>query len=222
MSIKWRDFESFIKPDMPGCPRKTVADAARSAAIEFCKVTQLWRLESELSVIMADHAIYTPDTPDDVEISAIIKVQLIKRNELGEEIGRTELLPLNDSDLSRMGNWESLKDKEPRYYRTHEPNRVQLIPAPTETLMESLVMTIAVKPSYGSKLCPQFLLSSHAEAIGYGAKAQLAAIPNKTWSNPSMVPHYRQEFQSKMNSVTRNQNTANSRKSLRVRGRRFI
>lgn len=222
MAVKWNEFANLIMPDVPGCPRRTVSDAARSAAIEFCEETQLWTLQSARSAIVAAHAIYTPDTPDGAEVAAIIKVQFIKTDSEGNVVGMTELAPVNDSDLVMMGNWEMLKGDIPRQYRTYEPNRVQLIPAPTVTLPETLVMSIAMKPSYGSKLCPQFLLSSHGEAIGYGAKARLAAIPNKTWSNPAMVQFYQQQFKNKINEVRRGQNTAHSRKGLRVQPRRFV
>ncbi|WP_319764521.1 hypothetical protein [Maridesulfovibrio sp.] len=222
MAVKWKEFESYIKPDMTGCPRKVVADAARRAAIEFCEETQLWEMVSEPSAIIGGHAVYTPDAPDDAEVTAIIKAVFVRRDEQGNELSRTELQPLNDSDLSRMGNWESLKDRAPRYYRTYEPARVQLIPAPTETLTDALVMTVAVKPAHNAKTCPQFLLSSHAAAIGFGAKRDLASIPNKTWSNLGKVDSYRREFQNKINMSRRNKNTANSRKSLRVQAIRFI
>lgn len=221
MAVRWREFQNHILPDMPGCPLGSIQDAARSAAIKFCQATQLWVMTSEENAILADHAIYTPDVPDGVEVSAIIKAHFIQRDAQGNEYSRVELLPLNDSDLARMGNWETLRDRTPRYYRVYEPHRVQLIPAPTETISDSLMMSVAVKPAYNAKFCPQFILSSYAEAIGYGAKAKLAAIPNKTWSNPSMVQFYRGEFQNIINAVKRGQNTAQSRKGLSVRRKRF-
>lgn len=221
MAVRWREFQTYILPDMPGCPLSSITAAARSAAIEFCQETQLWIMNSELNAILAGHAIYTPDVPDGVEVAAIIKAQFIQRDMSGNERVRQDLMPLNDSDLVRMGNWETLRDRIPLYYRVYEPHRIQLIPSPTETISDSLVMSVAVKPAYNAKFCPQFILSSHAEAIGYGAKARLAAIPNKTWSNPAMVQFYQGEFQNIINAVKRGQNAAQSRKGLSVRRRRF-
>ena len=216
MAVAWREFGSYILPDLPQCPRGVAANAAREAAIEFCVATQLCLMRSEPSPIVAGHALYTPDTPDGVVVSSIIKAQIIKRDSDGNNIGVKEIFPVNDLDLGRMGNWEEQKG-EARCFRVFEPNRIQLIPAPEVTVPDSLVLEIAVKPSRDAKLCPQFLLDSYGEAIGYGAKRKLAAIPNKTWSNPAMVQFYNSEFRRLINDFRRAQNRAHSRKGLRVR-----
>lgn len=221
MAVSWREFYSRILPDCPQCPKSIAADKAREAAIDFCTQTQAWIMRSEPSPIVAGHALYTPDTPDGVVVSAIIKGQIIKRDSNGEVIGLMELTPLNDHDLVSLGNWEMQTGEMPNKYRTFEPNRIQLIPAPSVSLNDALVLEIAVKPSHDSKLCPQFLLDSYSDAISNGAKRRLVSTPNKPWTNLSMVSFYNDEFNNQVNKVRRAQYSAHSRKGLRVRMRPF-
>ena len=64
--------ESKLAPSVPGCPRPTIEQYVRDAAIEVCEKTLVWRYEQPLIRLTPGVYEYEYETPEDSEIVAVI------------------------------------------------------------------------------------------------------------------------------------------------------
>lgn len=80
----------------------------------------------------------------------------------------------------------------------------------------------AFKPSRISTSSPDFIYNDHIEAISFGTKARLLINAQKQWANPQLAIGYNQLFNKKIVEEKIRLVKGYTKRSLKVKPRRFI
>lgn len=179
--VTWDKFYEYVLPSVQGCPVSIVNNAIRSACIEFCEKTLIWKQDSIVNDIVEgfDHYLFAP--PPNAKVVMPYRVSIN-----GIEVQPTDLQSLE----SFMPNWKEVTDSLPRYYFLVNDDVVRLVGTPTETIPNALTADVALKPTRDAKSCPTFIYDDWAETIAAGALARLHAMKGKVWAMPDMVAYY--------------------------------
>lgn len=183
--VSWDKFYEYVLPSVQGCPVSIVNNAIRSACIEFCEKTLIWKQDSIVNDIVEGFDLYLFAPPPNAKVVMPYRVSIN-----GVEVQPTDLQSLE----SFMPNWKEAKDSLPKYYFLANDDVVRLVGTPTETLYGALTADVALKPSRDAKTCPTFLYDDWAETIAAGALAKLHAMKGKVWAMPEMVTYYTKLF----------------------------
>lgn len=183
--VTWDKFYEYVLPSVQGCPVSIVNNAIRSACIEFCEKTLLWKQDSIVNDIVEGFDLYLFAPPPNAKVVMPYRVSIN-----GVEVQPTDLQTLE----SFMPHWKEAKDSLPKYYFLANDDVVRLVGTPTETIPNALTADVALKPSRDAKSCPTFIYDDWAETIAAGALAKLHAMKGKVWAMPEMVSYYTKLF----------------------------
>lgn len=181
-----------VRPWAPGVPDATAYKALRSAAIEFCERTKLWKYESTTAVLSTDPATSTIVTPTD---SVVFDIEVA----LFEEV---ELDPKATRDLDAiLQGWRTgeLGTGQPQYITQIEQNTLTLVPAPSAD--GDLYLCLRLKPSQTATTLPSFM-SDYAECLGWGALGRILTVPGQSYSNPELATYYTARFTDKLDKLS--------------------
>jgi hypothetical protein len=181
-----------VRPWAPGVPDTTAFKALRSAAIEFCERTKLWKYESTTAVLAANPATSTIVTPAGSAVQDI-EVALFDGN---------ELTPKGTRDLDDiLPGWRTgdVGTGLPQYITQIQQDTLTLAPAPYAD--GSLYLCLRLKPSQSTLTLPDFL-ANYAECIGWGALGRLLTVPGQSYSNPELATYYTTRFMSKLDALS--------------------
>lgn len=183
--VTWDKFHEYVLPSVQGCPVSMVNSAIRSACIEFCEKTLLWKQDSITNDLIEDYDLYIFAPPPNAKVIMPYRVSID-----GKEVQPTDLQTLE----SFAPNWKDLKEEFPKYYFMVSDNTIRLVGTPTKTYKDALTADVALKPSREAKQCPTFIFNDWAETIAAGALARLHAMKDKVWALPELVGHYTKAF----------------------------
>lgn len=214
---EWRDFLRYVQPSVPKCPVASIVTAVKSAAIEFCSRTLMWRVRSTASDIMSGQAQYGMNPPEGCSIAGVIGLEIIKDLNLYPLTPTTEDM-LNEGDPS----WRLRESPIPTHFFSIDVDDVQLVPEPSEDILDSLYATIAVKPSRDATTCPDFLYEDWAEELAHGALARLMMDPAAAWTNPQAGASHMAAFDSAVLKAKNQALTGKARQGLSVKPRSFL
>lgn len=163
----WADFHPRVMPYVLGCPIPTVDAALVDMAREFCLNTRCWTVEN-IGHGFAGQARGEFDIPAGTEILRVLEVTV---NGRPYKVKSTSELPKT---------WrESAPDDCTLYHDTQA--EYLIFPAPTGT--ESIVMKIALAPTYAGTGVDEETFAMYAEAIAAGARAKLQRMPRQEWTD---------------------------------------
>lgn len=175
--ILLEEFYTDIYPTVPGCPEMTIENAVRAAALGFCEKTGIVQYDMDPITVVSGQHEYDFESPDEMIVHSILNANY------------------DGHPLTVL----SSKLIEQRYPRHREYNGApegifrkdacifKLYPVPDTTKVNSLYMTVVVKPAPNSEYVPELLLNDHKQAIVDGALARLLMLPTKDWTNGALA-----------------------------------
>lgn len=171
----WNDFLPAVRLHLPGCPEFTVEDAIRTAAIEFCSRTRVWRGKrvSIATTVAGQNEYSFLDNPEDAGLNSI-QAAWIGKCEIATET------PGDDIDY-----YPGQTDND---YRIGIVGRatVSLDPAPKND-GEVITATVSYAPTEVAYGIADALYFRWHEAIEKKAMHDLMIQMGKPWSNPQMA-----------------------------------
>lgn len=180
-----RDFYIHVTPSVQGCPVSLINNAIRSAAIEFCERTNMWKYSFPTQNIIALDYSYTVTPPTDAMLSKASYV----------EVAGLQVLPTNEEDLDNLQYlWRDATSKQPQLYYMDYDNALILVPTPSETIANGLYVEAVLKPTMDATTLPDWLYDNWSETIAHGALMRLHAMPGKVWADPQTVSMHRAKF----------------------------
>ena len=185
--VTWDAFYEYVFPSVQGCPTSIVKHALRSACIDFCARTLIWKQDSVLNDVLAGQDLYTFAPPTGAKVVTPYRVA-IKDTETGKD---KELAAYSLETLeSFCPSWREDTSEHPDKYLLITDDTIRLIGAPVKDLLEALSAGVALKPSRDAEDCPSFIYEDWAETVAAGALAKLHASKEKVWAIPELVSYY--------------------------------
>jgi hypothetical protein len=172
-------FLSRLIPTVAGCPDLLARRSLVDAAIAFCEATHIIRLTSFPQPALAGIGAYEVDIPRDHKVC----------NTLRAWCGERELAPAAEDMIHRVqahtrnANGAVPQQGTPTYFYESAPGEVSIYPLPAETLPNMLTFRVAVKPSRAATRLHDVLAEDWIEAIVFGARAKLHAIPGQYYTS---------------------------------------
>ena len=201
------DFLTKVRPWAPGVPDPVAYDAIRSAAIEFCERTRLWRYEDTYPVSASDAGeIFAPVGAVLHDIEAV-------------EFDGRKLRPITTVDLdAKVPRWRT--DPViglPEWYTQIEQNAIRIVP-PQDG---EVYVCLRLKPDPAANDIPDFIAREYREVIGWGALGRLLMIPGQSYSNPDMAQYYKSLFDQKIDRLSTKGTTGQQNAPKRTKSRFF-
>ncbi len=201
------DFLTKVRPWAPGVPDPVAYDAIRSAAIEFCERTRLWRYEDTYDIAAADDGeVFAPVGSVLHDIEAI-------------EFDGRKLTPIATVDLDeKVPRWRTDPVPGlPEWYTQVEQNLIRIVP-PQDG---QLYVCVRLKPDATTTELPEFIAREYREVIGWGALGRLLMIPGQSFSNPDMAQYYKALFEQKIDRLSTKGTTGQQNAPKRTKPRYF-
>ena len=179
----YEDFLPEIQGRAYGVSEPMVEMYVRSAAIEFCEATRLWRRQVQEYAFEGDGRIdITGIDEDQEELEAILPGTYN-----GVQIG-TVPPAMNGAAFDRYAaiDFEGEQRGAPMYVfeLPDEPNTLGVWPVPDKQYAD-LTFVIALKPKITATVIPDFLLRDYRKAIIEGALASIYDTVGQSFYNPS-------------------------------------
>lgn len=170
-TVGYDEFLPYVQSYVPECPTVVVEQHLAEAAARFCKETYIWRVDIEEDTTIAGESLYDIDVPAGTVLEAILQFEVD-----GATINRVpdRYIEPNKSDTPA----------KPDACAIYHGTQVRLYPPPDKAYTFRGVA--AVKPSLTSGGVERFIYETYGRAIAFGAIAQLTAIPDKSWTNPTL------------------------------------
>ena len=163
-------------PFVPGCPDGLILNEIRSAAIELCKLTDVYQETLAPIQMIEGQSTYLLDLPIGTVLEKILTVTS----------GGRELEPTSFSLVaSRMPN-RGLS--QPTHYLKDDGNRISLFPSPDDS--GEFTIRVVLRPAATSNGIKLTVLDDYKEAILYGALYRLLRHPAKEWGDPNAAREY--------------------------------
>lgn len=177
MAKTWDDFIPLLQPYLPGCQVATMKTYLASTAADFFARSYLWRDTIDAIYLAPNQIEYDLDSDAEVEdvISVVYK---------GQPLARTDIRLIPHERMAETG--------EPHSYWVQADKTIRVFPAPESRGTLSVVAVL--KPQRTGTGVENWVFETFAEAIVSGTIAQLAAIPNKDWTDVSLAGAHLQRF----------------------------
>jgi hypothetical protein len=202
------DFLPLVLPFARGASEPAAVAEVRSAAIEFCKRTKVWRELLEPQSIKAgsrDVDLPLPDGSDLVELAEVFYGR-----------GNSGVIdPKSEDELRSMGVTPS-STGTPQWYTFYGDLYVMRI-APTPIVNESSALTprAILMPARDADEVPDALFRRYGNEIAAGALARLHAYDEK-WASNEKRREYGLQFEGAVGSVSHKVAKSNTRTKRRV------
>lgn len=169
-------FLSYVALHCMGVPEPTLLIEVRSACIEFCERSRVWKERVSLSV-REGRAEYEIPLPEGA--------QLVKLEEVFYDGDRIEAMA-PDALHDRWQRWMS-QTGVPSVYTQLDPMTLTLVPKPTVSLSRGLVLRACFKPDRSADTVPDWLFQHYVQPIAAGALARLMAVNSLPCFNPQLA-----------------------------------
>lgn len=196
-------FSALVLPEVIGCPVPLLLQRVMLVANQFCAESGVWD-EVQASTPTLDGVV-------DYEISAPADADVVRVRSAW-----VDNIPLTPERLSRP----SPDGMTPTgYHQAKGANVLTLTQKPVAG--QSLVARVVYAPKITSRVLPDFLMTSHQEAISSGVKGRLMAMSGQMWSNVALAQMYLGQFAAAIVDARIASERDNVGGSLRVPSRRF-
>ena len=183
--VRWDAFHEYIMPHVQGCPVSMVNSALRSACIEFCEKSFIWKQASIENDLIEGMYNYTFAPPLSAKVVTAYRVSID-----GVELQPTDLQTLE----TFTPYWRDTVSNRPEKYFFEADDTIRVVGIPSETKLGALKAEVILKPSRSADNCPNFLYTDWAETIAAGALTRLYAMQGKIWAKPDLVSHFSNIF----------------------------
>lgn len=175
--MNWDGFGPLILPYATTVSAPLLKQHVRLAAIEFFSYTKAW--QSELAPIVADgvKTAFPLTLPADSAVEKLLTVEVTDANGNKSEPGVKT--PLYGARLARQN--------APDLIAFMTAGRAILNVQPKRPAGETIVATVALKPSMAALTMPDDLFEQFGMDIAKGALSSLLAIKDKPWTDTSLA-----------------------------------
>ena len=200
--------EPRIAPSVPGCPRPTIEQYVRDAAIEVCEKTLVWRYEQPLIRLTPGVYDYDYETPDYTEVVAIIHAA----------VNGDPITPLVQEDVHRLyPAWPSVDvntRSAPRHISQFDPDQFILAPTPDNSKLYDIKLFVALKPTPDADGMDKTPFDECEQLIIHGALQHLLLLPNRSWTDRELAVYHAKQFTYKTASRRAKANLGVARASM--------
>ncbi len=192
----------------PNCAEPAALDAIRSAAIEFCERTRLWRTTLALTVTTAMTVTLTP-----ISDSVIHDIETIVWDN-----GKV-LEPVTTRYLDeRFPLWRAEElTGQPSYYTQLTEDAITFAPFEAGTASAY----VRLKPTYSCTTLPDFIFNRYLDVIRAGVLARLLMLPGQIFYDPAKAAIFQKEFQDHLDRLSGQGNSGQQRAPRRTKARFF-
>lgn len=211
---------STLTPDVAvhvqGCPPPVIENALRSAAIDFCSRTGIWRKNLDAQNITGGVYDYTLNPPSGALVHKVLQVKCdnIPLTPLTAELLMAKFPTQPDTNVERRST--------PTCYSMIDQRSIQLVPVPLDSIINGLKVMVSLRPTLDAAGVDSIAVDAYAEVLVHGALQRLVAIPEKPWSNPKSVEYHGHEFSVGISRARADAERGNTVANLRVAMRPFI
>lgn len=192
MTIAWDSYLPEVLPEVPNCPDQVAINAIRSAAIEFCQKTRVWRTSFGPLSLVANTSSYPVAVPANTELVTVIQAAVLSNGSWSDIYG-----PYSEETMDMdIATWrEDTTASLPNRY-LNDVNNIKVYPIPTQNYASSLKGIMSLRPTRASTGGDDILYNDWLDAIASGAKSKLQANLTATWRNPELSAHHKNIFDS--------------------------
>lgn len=175
-----------IMPRVKNCAVPIAEAAIRTAAIDFCERTRIWRSSDTFNVSHADCEVVAVPYG-----AALHEIESARFNGIALE-------PVSIGWLDEgVHGWRDKTATASKWLTQVNPGSVRVVPAACGQLDLSLIL----KPSEDADQLPAWLIDGHARVLADGALAEILTIPDKPAYNPDLAMFYSNRFRSEMDRL---------------------
>jgi hypothetical protein len=207
--------ENRIAPSVPGCPRPTLVQYIRDAAIEACEKTLAWRYEQPAVRLTPGVYEYEYETPEDSEVVAVIYAGLN---------GRPIKATMQEHLHAQYPAWpETAEDRRatPSLLSQFDPDHFVVAPVPDGSKTYDIKMFVALRPTPAATGMDKTAFDELEQLIAHGALQHLLVLPDKSWTDRELATYHAKQYTYKTASRRAKANLGVARASLSVQMRPF-
>lgn len=184
-----KDLEALfprIAPRVKGASDPIIRSAIRTAAMEFCERTRLWRSADTFSISEASCNVMA------VPYGAVLyEIESARFN--GQALEPASLSWLEDN----VYQWRDKTGSAGTWITQLAPDTVRMVPAASGKLDLLLIL----KPSDDTDHLPDFIVQSHGPVIADGALAELMTVPEQPFYNPDLASFHSSRFRQNLDRL---------------------
>lgn len=207
--------EAKMAASVPGCPRPTLIQYIRDAAIEACEKTLAWRYEQPMIRLTPGVYEYEYETPEGAELVAVIH----------STVNGQTLEPVSQDDLhARYPTWPSTDVGErstPRVLSQFNPDNFVVAPVPDASESYDVKMFVALRPTPTATGMDKTAFDELEQLIVHGALQHLLVLPDKSWSDRELAVYHAKQYSYKTGLRRAKANLGVARASMTVKMRPF-
>ena len=219
-----RDFDTLavrLQPSVPGCPRPTIVQYIRNAAIKVCEQTLAWRYEQPLFTLTPGVYVYNFNKPLDTLVHAVFKV-FVNDSPL-EVLTLDRALQLYPEWADKTSDPLQIEEKgsTPRSITQISPHQYAILPLPDAVELYSTRMFYALKPTRSASGISEAAFDDLEDVIMHGALQELLVLPGTQWADRELATYHAKLFRSQLTERRARANLGNARGSVAVNLPRF-
>lgn len=208
--------DAFLREVLPYCPdvlEIVAINAIRNAAIEFCRLSTIHRIDLTPISAVADQAEYTLGVPADTQLASVVDLTYAG-------------FPLTPKSMEEIRayfpgeDWATVEGW-PRYYTQINPGTIQVVPYPTDAETDAIRGRIALMPTRDATTVYDDLYNRYVEAIALGARSRLHYTPSQPYTDPNMAERCKKLFDAEIAHARIRANKGQTRALTRVLFNRF-
>ena len=167
----WADFYSWVLPSVSGCPNPTLDLHIRQAAIDFCRRTLCWVRTLDPVEANGMDIRFDLDLPSQTQTVKLMAVAVNGREYLLVDTQR-------GLQLVRQGSGADFSFTQ---------DKLTLDVHPLRGRGDSIVVDMALAPSFNASSIETDVASPHTQEIAQGALATLQMMAGVAWSDPGLA-----------------------------------
>lgn len=187
MSKLYSDWFDYVWTRVPGAGQALVTQAIRDAAIEFTRLTGVYRHKPSAINVVGLTSTYTVSPPTGTVVQDFLSVFVN-----GIEIDGAPDAWLDD----HVTDWRTTAQGPARAWRSPGANQIQIVPIPSESITGGLVLECSLRMLETSTEVPDVIFDEWRDAITAGALASLYDMPGMRWASPKLAMDRASDFTS--------------------------
>lgn len=204
------DFLPYLQPGLRRAPYPALAQALRSAMIEFCERSGLMRQTLDPIDVVEGTASY--DLPEPTDHNIVTPVSVLYDS--------VPVHPTSESKADFIA--PSWRTNELLYrYRMEGRTTVKLLWSPDQDITGGLIVRVSLRPTRDADALDDALYRDWAEVLAAGAAARLREMPGEPWSNPNAAVIDARKFGGGVAAARVRAEASDTAQPLRMQGRPF-
>ena len=180
MATTYESLLPEVLPMVPGCPDSLIIQHIRAATIELCEKSSVYQQQLDAISTVSGLYEYEFDAPASTSVHKLVWGVL----------EGDALEPVSSGMLEqRVPDWRN-QTGTPEYILKNDLVTFWIAPVPSSTVANSLILRVALKPTYTSTACDDTVMSDYRDTIINGAIGRLLRMPAKEWSDVSAASVY--------------------------------